>query len=225
MTAAAHETTIVPHDHVRCHTARHMEGGDCGTRFEVRCSCGWRQGARDRAVADAIAVGHRGYSPDAPVVVVQAGEHAFADAIPIFGPGVVVDDPEHEFCSMPSIAPSKRSLASHHLTEAIRHLSAAAEFVRELPDRHPAVRDRKALDVEGAREIIRALRGDVDKESSVASNKYTPETWARECADATTGELLELYATYADGNPFGWDDEIVGILRAEIAKRPPQEAP
>jgi hypothetical protein len=64
-----HRTTIVPHDHVHCHTARHAEGGDCGTRYEVRCSCGWAQGTRSRAVADAIAVGHRSYSPDAAIIV------------------------------------------------------------------------------------------------------------------------------------------------------------
>ncbi len=66
-----HETTIVPHDHVNCHTSRTWpeSNGDCGTRYEARCSCGWMQGAINRAVADAIAVGHRGYSPDAPVIV------------------------------------------------------------------------------------------------------------------------------------------------------------
>jgi hypothetical protein len=64
-----HETRIVPHDYSNCHTARHAEGGDCSTRYEVRCSCGWAQGARSRAVADAIAVGHRNYSPDAAIIV------------------------------------------------------------------------------------------------------------------------------------------------------------
>jgi len=64
-----HQTTVVPHDHVSCHTAKHAEGGDCGTRYEAHCSCGWAQGASTRAAADAIAVGHRSYSPDAPIIV------------------------------------------------------------------------------------------------------------------------------------------------------------
>jgi hypothetical protein len=64
-----HQTTIVPHDPDRCPTARHAEGGDCGTRFEVRCSCGWAQGVSAAVVADAIAVGHRAYDPRAPVIV------------------------------------------------------------------------------------------------------------------------------------------------------------
>ncbi len=64
-----HKTEIVPHDHVNCHTSRHAESGDCGTRFEARCSCGWAQGASSWAIADAIAVGHRGYSPDAQVII------------------------------------------------------------------------------------------------------------------------------------------------------------
>ena len=69
--AITHETEIVPHDHVNCHTSLHWppSNGDCGTRFVVRCSCGWAQGTINRAVADAIAVGHRSYSPDAPVIV------------------------------------------------------------------------------------------------------------------------------------------------------------
>ncbi len=68
---SAHETTIVPHDHVNCHTSRTWPPakGDCGTRYEVRCLCGWAQGASTRAAADAIAVGHRSYSPDAPVII------------------------------------------------------------------------------------------------------------------------------------------------------------
>lgn len=64
-----HETRVVPHDYANCHTARHAEGGDCGTRYEARCSCGWAQGAGSRGVADALAVGHRGYSPHAAVII------------------------------------------------------------------------------------------------------------------------------------------------------------
>lgn len=63
-----HETRVVPHDYYNCHTAMHAQGGDCGTRYEARCSCGWLQGTSSRAVADAIAVGHRG-SPDAAIIV------------------------------------------------------------------------------------------------------------------------------------------------------------
>jgi hypothetical protein len=66
-----HITKVVPHDHANCHTALHMDNGDCGTRFEARCSCGWAQGASTREAADAIAVGHRGYSPDAKVIIAR----------------------------------------------------------------------------------------------------------------------------------------------------------
>jgi hypothetical protein len=68
---STHATKVVPHDHANCHTARHIEGGDCGTRFETHCSCGWAQGARSREAADALAVGHRGYSPDAKVIITR----------------------------------------------------------------------------------------------------------------------------------------------------------
>lgn len=68
---STHETKVVPHDHANCHTARHIEGGDCGTRFETRCSCGWAQGASSREAADALAVGHRGYSPDAKMIIAR----------------------------------------------------------------------------------------------------------------------------------------------------------
>jgi hypothetical protein len=74
-----HVTEVVPHDHVNCHTSHHAESGDCGTRFEARCSCGWAQGAGNRAIADAIAIGHRGYSPNAPVIVTANMTRADAD--------------------------------------------------------------------------------------------------------------------------------------------------
>lgn len=38
--------------------------------FEARCSCGWAQGASTRAAAEALAIGHRGYSPDAKVIII-----------------------------------------------------------------------------------------------------------------------------------------------------------
>lgn len=66
---SGHETCVVPHDYSNCHTARHTEGGDCGTRYEAHCSCGWSQGASSHGVADALAVGHRGYSPHAAVII------------------------------------------------------------------------------------------------------------------------------------------------------------
>jgi hypothetical protein len=52
---------------------------------------------------------------------------------------------------------SKKSLASYHLTEAIKHLISAAEFVRELPGR-----DDLGLAVEGAIETIRTVRGHME---------------------------------------------------------------
>jgi hypothetical protein len=58
--------------------------------------------------------------------------------------------------------PSKEALAAHHLTEAVRHLSAAAEFVREL-DREDA--RALALAVDRAVETARDLRGEVNGRS------------------------------------------------------------
>lgn len=55
--------------------------------------------------------------------------------------------------------PSKRALVGHHLTEAIRHLYAAAEFVRELP--HDDARELAAV-VERAAETARDVRGEVE---------------------------------------------------------------
>lgn len=42
-----------------------------GVQFEARCSCGWRQRASSPLIADALAVGHRGYFPDAVVSVTE----------------------------------------------------------------------------------------------------------------------------------------------------------
>lgn len=55
--------------------------------------------------------------------------------------------------------PSKQSLAGHHLTEAIKHLYAAAELVRDLD----AVQDASevALSIEGAAETARDIRGEI----------------------------------------------------------------
>lgn|SRR5574341_35276 len=56
-----HVTKIVQHDHVNCSTSRTWSpaNGDCGTRYEAHCSCGFVQGASCREHADAIATGHR----------------------------------------------------------------------------------------------------------------------------------------------------------------------
>jgi hypothetical protein len=55
----SHVTAITPHDLVRCTTARRSTNGDCGTRLEVSCSCGFRQGASCMDHAEVIASGHR----------------------------------------------------------------------------------------------------------------------------------------------------------------------
>jgi hypothetical protein len=52
------------------------------------------------------------------------------------------------------------ALASHHLTEAIRHLYAAAEFVRELKGREDV--EALAQVVERAAETARDVRGEVE---------------------------------------------------------------
>jgi len=58
-------------DHVT-QIVRHEEG----RRFEARCSCGWSQEAIGQEAADALAVGHRGYSPDTKVVICAMTEHS-----------------------------------------------------------------------------------------------------------------------------------------------------
>jgi hypothetical protein len=58
------------------------------------------------------------------------------------------------------IGPSTRDLASHHLTEAIRHLYAAASFVRETDCKNA---DGLALSLEGCAEDARATRGEVEQ--------------------------------------------------------------
>jgi hypothetical protein len=66
--------------------------------------------------------------------------------------------------------PSIRNLASHHLTEAIRHLSAAAAFARELAGREDSDDlAQLALVVDGTIETIRDARGAV-KESRAAKD-------------------------------------------------------
>jgi hypothetical protein len=75
-----HQTTIVPHAMDSCNTARHAADHDCGTRFEVNCSCGFGQGAGCREQADAIARGHRA-RPKAEVIAWRPGPPLTADAI------------------------------------------------------------------------------------------------------------------------------------------------
>jgi len=64
---SVHATKVNRHDTAGCNTARRVDGGNCGTRYEVHCSCGFGQGAICREQADAIAAGHRA-DPTAPVV-------------------------------------------------------------------------------------------------------------------------------------------------------------
>lgn len=67
-----HATWVTRHDVGSCNTARHADGGDCGTRYLARCSCGFGQGAICREHADAIASGHRA-DPTAPCISWEPG--------------------------------------------------------------------------------------------------------------------------------------------------------
>jgi hypothetical protein len=58
--------------------------------------------------------------------------------------------------------PSSSDLAQHHLTEAIRHLAAAAEFVRELRREDS---EELAMSVVRAAEAVRDVRDDVTEAS------------------------------------------------------------
>ncbi|HSX22908.1 MAG TPA: hypothetical protein VLE97_09065 [Gaiellaceae bacterium] len=58
--------------------------------------------------------------------------------------------------------PSKRSLAGHHLTEAIKHLYAAAEFVRETD--HDDAAELAAV-AERAAETARDVRGEIEPQA------------------------------------------------------------
>ena len=53
-----HLTKIVSHNTANCSTASHAEGGDCGTRYEVHCLCGFGQGALCYEQAEAIVTKH-----------------------------------------------------------------------------------------------------------------------------------------------------------------------
>jgi len=51
------------------------------------------------------------------------------------------------------------------------------------------------------------------------SEPFTIEAWKKECAEGATEELLHLNMIYVDGNPYGWTEEIICVLRNEIARR------
>jgi hypothetical protein len=58
--------------------------------------------------------------------------------------------------------PSTEALITHHLTQALRHLAAAAEFARELsrPDA-----GELALSLDRQVEAVRDVRGDIENPS------------------------------------------------------------
>ena len=76
----SHETWVTRHDIANCNTARHAEGGVCGTRYEAHCSCGFAQGASCHEQADAIGHGHRA-DPTAPCISWRPGEPLTATTI------------------------------------------------------------------------------------------------------------------------------------------------
>ena len=69
-----HSTWVTRHDHVACHTSRVWPpaNGDCGTRYEAHCSCGFGQGAICHEHADAIGRGHQA-NPTAPCIAWEPG--------------------------------------------------------------------------------------------------------------------------------------------------------
>jgi hypothetical protein len=67
MMSEQHTTKIVRHDVQSCNTSRHAPSGVCGTVYELRCSCGFGQGARCHEHAEAIERGHH-EKPGAEVV-------------------------------------------------------------------------------------------------------------------------------------------------------------
>ena len=75
-----HKTWVTRHDVASCNTARHAEGGDCGTRFLARCSCGFGQGAHCREQADAIGRGHQA-NPTSPCISWEPGSPLTAATI------------------------------------------------------------------------------------------------------------------------------------------------
>jgi hypothetical protein len=56
-------------------------------------------------------------------------------------------------------------------------------------------------------------------EQTQPSESYSKEAWERECAGGSTEELIRWNTVYVNGNPLGWDDEIIDVLRAELRRR------
>ena len=75
-----HATWITRHDVSRCNTARHAEGGICGTYYEAHCSCGFGQGAICHEHAVAIGRGHCA-NPTAQCIAWDPGLPLTADTI------------------------------------------------------------------------------------------------------------------------------------------------
>lgn len=78
-----HDTWVKQrHDHVNWHTSRTWPPakGDCGTRYEVRCACGFMQGASCHEQADAIGRGHAA-DPFAPFIAWNPGSPLTAATI------------------------------------------------------------------------------------------------------------------------------------------------
>ena len=75
--------------------------------------------------------------------------------------------------------PTTRHLAGYHFTEAIRHLSVAAECVREMADRELS---DWALTIDGMIETIREVRGKVDAPSQGIRGR-TPKKPDRRAGD------------------------------------------
>ena len=78
-----HRTKIVRHDVQRCNTARHATDGTCGTTYELRCSCGFGQGAICHEQAEVIESGHHA-DPSAAVIS--------WDPVPLTGKTITDDD-------------------------------------------------------------------------------------------------------------------------------------
>ncbi len=75
-----HSTWVTRHDRGSCNTARHAEDGDCGTRYEAHCSCGFGQGAICHEHAVAIGRGHCA-NPTAQCITWEPGPPLTADTI------------------------------------------------------------------------------------------------------------------------------------------------
>lgn len=82
-TDGEHNTWVTRHDYGNCHTSRVPQlapNGDCGTRYEARCSCGFMQGAHCHEQAVATTRGHRA-NPTAQVISWNPGPELTAATI------------------------------------------------------------------------------------------------------------------------------------------------